>query len=458
MMLVVLSASKGLHAQSPGEIWHFGWDNDTGAMVAYTSAGTVQPLMSIDVDVPPVGWRMGPDRALVIVSSGGVRGLYQFTSGGATPVQPVFGAEVILPQLSEMVAFNGQYAVLMAQSGAFGVGALVDLNGNTIELLSGEVLIPIENWRFSADGTTLRYISREARDSDIWNIWERNLTSGDERNIFSITSAFPIIQPNPDGSLWLYRVLQSEPRAMIYTTIFGDGTSQVLAQVDVPPPESLAPFTTYQIAGQNLLVYDAPCEGACVIESRPLAGGSPQAFALTRIASPQITLRAQVDASRLVVQIDDAFWLLTAGAEAALLGSFSAVNVFTPPENLISPDNQWLFVLNGPTQYRLWHVATGNVAIEGEVGQGVEVVHGIAGTIINQIEPNTSIFYRYQDGQRFDLPLSEADFYVDSLADGSLLYAQTREADGRAPGVYRYDPASGVYTLLVNNLFPLRLR
>jgi hypothetical protein len=47
---------------------------------------------------------------------------------------------------------------------------------------------------------------------------------------------------------------------------------------------------------------------------------------------------------------------------------------------------------------------------------------------------------------------------VDTLTDGSLVYAQTREEAGRAPGVYRYEPDSGTYTLLVNNLFPLLLQ
>jgi hypothetical protein len=458
LIIVALTAPGVMPVQAQGEIWHFGWDNDSGAMVAYNSSGITQPLMTIDPDVPPVGWRLGPDRALAILSSGGVPGLYQLTSGGAAQVQPLFGAEVILPQLSQLAAFNGQYAVLVAESGAFGVGAIVDLNGNTVEVLSGEVLIPIENWRFSADGSTLRYISREARDSDIWNIWERDLVSGDERSLFSITSAFPIIQPNPDGSVWLYRVLQAEPRAMIYTTIFSDGTSQVLAQENLPPPDSSAPFTTYQIAGGRLLVYSAPCEGACSIESRPLAGGSPQSFAISRIAAPQMSLLAQVDESRLLVQIEDGFWLLNAGAEATQPGTYSAVSIFTPADRLVSADGQWLFALNGPTQYRLWHLPTGNIALEGEVAQGVEVTHAAAGTIISQFEPRRARYYRYLDGQQFELPLGEADFYVDTLADGGLLYAQTREEAGRAPGVYRYEPDSGSYTLLVTNLFPLILR
>lgn len=457
MLLVALLPALPTAAQQPAslETWYFGWDNESGQLVAYTPTGTVNPLLTIDLDVQPQGWRLAPDRALALLAVGGIPNLYILTPQGAQPMTAADDAAAFLTFSLRVAARQDPYLVLMAETGAFGVGLLVDQTVNTLSLLSGEVYTTLDNWRFSADGALLRYLSRESRDSNDWTLWERTLATGTERALYTFASPYPTIQADRTGDHWVYRDLRPDSRVLVHTVIFADGAAQALAEEAVGDP--ITTFTAFQFFGDDLLVYTAPCSAACQIERRPLAGGTPQTFALSAIKSPAITPLAQVNETRLLVLIEDELWLLDSAAAGTRLGTYSAVTFATPSHNLVSPDSQWLLALDTPTTYRLWYLPTSVIALEGEVNQAALAQFASSGVLISQFTPRSTVFYRFADGQRFDLPHNSNDFYAEALPDGTLLYVQADENAPQSAGVYLYSPDSGTTTLLVANLFPLVL-
>ena len=313
ILFIVFGLSGSLTAQEPAEQWQFGWENESGLFAAYNPAGTVNPLLTIDPDFPPKGWRLTADRALAVLSVQGITGLYLLMPDTIQQILPTQDAAALLAQATTLAGWQEPYAVLVAEDGAFGTGLLINFAENRVVPLSGEVLTPIDNWRFSADGQFLRYLSRVDRDSLDWSLWERSLATGEERALHTLTSAFPTIHADRTGERWIYRTLQTESRSLIHTVVFADGTSQILAQEAVADP--ITTFTGYQLHLDGLLVFNAPCSVDCRIEQRPLAGGSPKNYALSNIISPQVQPLVQLDDNLLLVLIENTYLLLNAAGQ-----------------------------------------------------------------------------------------------------------------------------------------------
>jgi hypothetical protein len=442
-------------AQEPVETWYFGWDNETGNLVAYNLVGGNAPLLTIDPDIQPNGWRLAPDRGLALLSVNGVMGLYQLSPQGATALTAEPAAEALLGLPLIIKDYQAPYVVLVAQESAYGAGILVDLENNTAQALSGEVFSPMDTWRFNADGTLLRYLSRETRESDIWSLWERTLASGDELKLYELTSGFPIIQGDAGGDSWLYRVLEPETRVLTYTLIFADGTAQELASEVIP--EAIEVIPVYQYFEDNLIVYSAPCAADCSIEERPIAGGTPQTFPIAKITVPQLLPIRQVSPTRLLVFIENTYWLLEAGQPATSLGQFSAVQM-APMNNSISSYAPLLLTIEND-QLTLWNLETATAVWQGAANTFNQVFYGPGGAVVMQFGSDpVATFYRASDSQVVELPPSEFGQYFEPLADGTVLYFQGREGDGRPAGIYRFNPADGAYILIVQNLFPLFLQ
>jgi hypothetical protein len=431
--------------------WYYGWKFETGELFAYDLAGNTVPLLTIDVDIQPRGWRLDGERALAVLSVGGVTGLYILSSTGAQQVVPTLGAEAILPEVTRLAARSDPYVILVAESGAYGIGLLVNLARNLMEPLNGETYTPLDNWRFSADGTRLRYLSRQDRDSQDWSIWERDLASGDERGIHSFASPFPVIQASGTGDQWVYRSLQGNQ--MIYTVVLSDGSSQILAQVPVINPAD--PMTVYQLYRDNLLVYTAPCAEACSIEARPLAGGSAAVFALSAIPAPQLEPLTTLP-DGLVVFIQDTFWRLNT-AQVVSLGIYSAAVFTQPPAELVSPDGAWLAALTPDGNVHIVSTATGTAALSVPAGNRMQVHYDTHGVLVTSEDPRRTTLYRLSDGLTAELPHTGGDFYTEILPDGTVFYVLTAPVGERPAGIYRYNPTDGAFILAAQDLFPLIL-
>jgi hypothetical protein len=317
-----------------------------------------------------------------------------------------------------------------------------------MEPLNGETYTPLDNWRFSADGTRLRYLSRQDRDSQEWSIWERDLASGDERGIHAFASPFPVIQASGTGDQWLYRTLQDNQ--MIYTVVLSDGSSQVLAQVPVNNPAD--PMTVYQLYRDNLLIYTAPCLNACTIESRPLAGGSAVVFNLSSIPAPQVEPLAIG-----VVFIQDSFWRLDA-AGVLFLGRYQGGTFTQSPAELVSPDGTWVTATDDAGNIQVRSVQTGNAGLSIPAAPRVRVRYGTNGILLTSEEPTRTHLYRFSDGLTAELPHNGGDFYTEVLPDGTIFYVLTAPSGERPAGIYRYNPADSAFILVAQDLFPLELK
>jgi|GEM_PF-4523982 len=447
---LILMPATATHAQAIPATWYYGFDATSGQLIAYDLTGQQTPLLTIDPDIQPQAWRLDADRMLAVLSSNGQVGVYVLTPTAAQIVNPIGNVSAVLPEVRTLAASSSPYYVLVAEQGAFATGLLVDLTLNQVRLLTGETFAPLDNWKFSTDATTLRYLSRESRDSNTWQLINLTLADGQESVLHNFDTSFPVVSVAANGDIWLYRILIEN--VLYYTTIFQDGSNQILAQE--PFVDANTSFANYQIFGDSLLVFTAPCATDCIIEQRPLIGGSPQNYALPEITSPQVQSLARISDTQILVLIDQAIWLLDGAAGATALGQYTGATLELQPQNLVSPDGQWLVSSNGAGAVQVWFVPTASLAYEGAFGRLQDAIFTAEGVLLSQFEPRQTVYHRYDTGEQAILPHSSGDFYFATTPDGNVLYAQTIATD-RAVGIYRYDPASGAYTLLVENLFPL---
>lgn len=456
LLCLLLTVASPATAQS-NEQWFFAWDNESGALVGYTVTGNIVPLLTIDPDFPSQAWRIAPDQALALVSTGGGVGLYRLTPSGATAIAPQLGTETILSQISYLAAYRDPYAVLIASDGAYSTGLLVNLTAGTIEPLTGESYALLNTWKFSADGTTLRYISRPDREATTWSIWERELASGNELGIYTFESPFPAIQTTPDGEQWLLSELAEGPRRQVYTAINADGSTRVVDEIALDDPSQ--PLAVYSLLGNSQLSFAAPCSTDCTYTQLDLAGNPIATYAVANIPSAAVLPLGGIDAAHVLVLADNIFWRLDAAQAGQNVGRYDALQLLSLSSALQSPDGRWLVSSDGVGGIQLWDLVSGQAVFQRAAMGGVTVRYSEAGIIISAaVAPQSAVLYRYADSQLVELPASPNGFFMEALNDGTLLYTQGAEGEGRPAGIFRYNPADGAYILVGLNVFPLLVR
>jgi hypothetical protein len=461
LFLLALLASPLFHPSptqaQTAETWYWAWENETGQLLAYTYTGANTPLLLIEPDIRPKAWRLGPDRALAVLSVNGAVGLYELGAGASQAFSPRGGAEGLLPAVNDLAALSpdGAYAVLVAQDGAFQAGLLVDLAAKTVEALSGEAFSTgADNWRFSADSSRLRYFSRAERESTEWALWDRDLAGGDELRVTSFSSDFPAMRASADGEAWIYTELQTEPRLLRHVLVrVSDGSVTTLAQQAVSDP--ITTYTDYLLLGSTELRFSAPCSANCRFEQLDLSGNLIAFYDLPQISSPQVRPLAEVDIAHILALIDNTYWLLDNTQVSQALGTFDGTRAAGDPADWVSPDRQHTLGLLPGDSLGLWNLGNGEQLWTGPAGQGIGVVYSELGAVITQDRQVKSLAYRWADGASFDLPHLAGDYYGEWLNDGTVVYVQTREAAGRPAGIYRYNPADGAFILMLQNYTPL---
>jgi WD40 repeat protein len=457
-LLIVLLGLMSLapsHAQSP-DTWYFAWDNESGALFGYTLTGNSAPLLTIDTDFRSVAWRVDSSQALALLSVGGQVGLYRLSPEGAQPISADLGAQNLLPQVSQVAARFDPYWVLLASDGPYSIGLLLNTANLTIEPLTGESYLPIDGWKFSQDGQALRYLSRADRESSTWNLWQRELSSGNELGLYSFESPFPVIQAAQYGEQWLLSEVLESPRRQVYTAINADGTSRVVDEVALDGANAL---TVYGMIGSTELRFSAPCNADCRYEQLDLAGNPMGVYSVPSIPSSAVISLGGVDQNRLLVLADNTFWLLDNAQVGQALGLYDGVQLLLPPHQLRSPDGRWLVTADGAGGVRLWDLIAGQVVLERPSMNGVSVAYSSAGVLVRaEADPASTWLYRVADSQSSELPRATNGFFSEVLADGTILYTQAAEAEGRPAAIYRYNPSDGAYILVALNAFPLLMQ
>ncbi len=457
--LVVAFVVPGVAAQEgPSDRVFFGWQEADNTLYAYNPRGETAPLLTLDLTFPPRAWRLSESRALAVLTDtqAGI-GVYELSFEGARRLTDGPNVARFLSLDVTLAALSDGYAVLQAVEGAFAVGLLVDLGGGTVELLGGETYAPLDNWRFNAGNVSrLRYLSRNNRESNEWTLRERDLASGEETDLHSFESSFPVISASADGDVWIYR-MPGAAGGVTYTRIGPDGSAEPLT-ITATTPEAVPQRAIY--ANQRW-AYETPCAAECVLTAAPLEA-APDAVGTDYAAPPlpggPVAFLARPTPERVLVQVESAFWLLQAEGVPIPLGGLDGR--LLDGDTRVT-DGRWLFaaVPEGLTLFDLSaETPSAPVIPAGDFSGRVATTFTPRGLLVSSFDdPRQTVLYAPGAQTTAQLPHAEGDFYLNPLADGTVLYAQTREAAGRPAGIYRYNPADGVFILVLEGLFPLQL-
>jgi hypothetical protein len=446
LLMLVSSAAAAQEA----ETWFWAWKPEARELVAYTATGDVNTLLDYNFEDTQVNaWRLSEDSALAVLTSGGARQLYRLTSTEAeltTFPEPN-------PSMGDtpwaLIAQQGDYAVLVdAVEYPSGVGLMVNTATNTAAPLDWEMNFLRQRAGFSADGNYFRYLGRNPEDDYNWTIRERKLETGAERVIYTFTDEFfPTVSTDTHGNQWVY----VQRGVTSFIPVNGEPTTLL--------DETLQ---SRWYVGESMVTFSPLCESDCTLVLEA-PDEPPQTYSLPPSSSGNFVDPIQrIDESHLLILLDEQFWLLGTDGTTQALGAHSPRYLVQPREKLLSPDNRYLLTmtsLDDDPSYQVLDLQTGEAVIESSPDREFRILQNLyrAGGFILTEDVLHFQFYRYSDGQVFDLGKPGA-VYFDALADGTLLFSQVRANETRERGIYRYNPDDATYTLAVEGAVPINVQ
>lgn len=462
----LMLVSSGGTAQSQAgvlEKWYFAYKHATGEILAYNAGGQVNSLVQVDPN-PDRNYRalrIDEQTALATLPLAGDFGVYLLTSDEARPLSTsTFDPEALDSGLAplRLQSYHPPYAVV-SQLGDVprATGLLMNRDAGTIELLSEQPVLFQNSAYFSEDGTTLRYVhALESEKPEDWVIVERIMATGEERELYNISDELiPSLSTDRYGERWLYQQRNRENRSVISWLITADGVEQI-AQ------ENIEAAQMRRIFEDAIFSQPVDCGSGCDLSLAPIEGGDATIFPRFDkgyVAHPFF----QPNADNLIVFSDRVFWLLGTDGAATKIGVWLPQNMVTPIDDMSSPANgRWLLVITGEDEangFAVWDMAEGEYKLNQQVNDGVllmRIIAGAGGFLVEQLSKRTWLYQESNDTIT-ELPMEESKqgFYFDLLADGAVLYVQYQPVEDRQAGIYHYDPASGTYTLLVEDVTPI---
>jgi hypothetical protein len=427
--------------------WYWSWNPDSSALLSYTTEGDTNTLLEAGLDGSDFqAWRISENSALAVMKvDSDEPQFYEITSDDLLPLTFTNPDFVMEDTHWGKVGQAGDYVVLVNDVQLPAGGALlVNLNTNTVTALPQAVAFLRYQSRFSADGRYFRYLARDPEDDYLWTIREYKLDTNTERVIYTVEDEFfPIMTSDTYGEQWLYQ------HNGIAT--FVDVSGEVTEVLDEMP-------TARQIVDDHLFSFVATCTEDCELTWMPLSEGTLLRFTLPRMDDGFPTAIGQIDETHLLVFAGELFWLLESDGTAEAVGAWNIQRVVTPLMNVLSPNRRFLFALDDSdsTTYHVQDLQSGQTVLESDPEREYHILqiwYGDSGFIIGE-DTQYFQFYRYSDGQIFDLG-EPGGIFFDAPSDQAVLYVQYRDADSRARGIYRYELESGEYVLLVEGVTPL---
>lgn len=352
LLLIIIIALLPLTATAQYDqplTWYFAYHDETGALIAFNTDGTVSTLLesgilnptdnltyldhdvalaALNVDGTPRLYRLSPEKAELLEVDAGLAG---------NPLAVTTGAAV----LSDFMRGEPVPAVLFTRDAVRELPQQVDG-------LRGSV-------RFSKDGQFLRYTGVDS--SGTWGLWEHEVATGAERLIYTFGSERPDVRPDLGGEAWVWR-LETAPQAT-YEYIHADGTVESLGTVE----EGDLRGSFYPL-GNSLIIYPPTCDETCTIEIR--STDATQLLQMNPAAYRALPISFTPDGGLIVVTQADEFFRLSQDAPPQLLGRFltSATTPILSRFLSTSPDGRWLMVTptamgDDPTEFHLLDLTTG---------------------------------------------------------------------------------------------------
>ncbi len=450
IITIGLLAGTSVSAQEDSTVktWYFAMMQ--GTVAAYTAEGEMNTLL--EAEKIGSGTRLGPQTALLEVTVGGATAIYKLTPEAAEPLDFDFDFEELEhpPEASLALASpDGTHAVIFS-SYTFAPAVLIDLETNTGELLTDLILHPQNCCRFSADGAYFRYPSGQPNSDATWTLWEHDLAAGQERAIHEYTRAVPLM-PDRYGEYWLYSLgLNADTQTWSYILVHADGTAETFDEF----PANQEHIIYWTIIGDETVTYNAACTADCTVEVYPLPEGEPAVFSMPSTEENVTPLYRGENGLLVWFQMAE-LWFLSDDGEAEQVG-------FSPQAGTHYPRGErWVVVTDAPdsTNFKVWDNLTQTFVMESEtVGDYMylDLHNRETGFLLADLSTNEAPTYLYREEAVVELPPGR---YFELLADGTVLGWSQMGIEGKTgPGIFRYDPGPGEYTMLVEGMFPLPLQ
>lgn len=449
-VVVILLLFSFIHIAQPApviqaqtdEAWYFAQRD--GDLIAFTPEGEQNTIMSGFGEVQ-AGWRWDEQTALFMSEDDEeVSHLYRVTPEKATEIELPIPEDADLETLRLMPAYAGDYTVLReaVPTQLPSVGVLVNVANATAEILTGAIT---QEARF-ADEQTLRYLSFDGENT--WSLLERTLPDGEETTIYNMDgNEFQVpISTNKLVDHWVF-IGRNDNREITNTLVSADGTSELLESGTADDPIFWRFF-------DDLLISNHPrCETDCPII---VHDGDEETEFMLPISGASFGVLARPNSDLLLVTgADSEVILLSQTEDPQSLGEFAPQVLLNSPSQLISPDRSYVFTTNisddAIDEREVYvHDTEGTQVFSAEIENVAQVFWLERGFIVNVYGSDAVGTVHFNDATSAELPYINSGTYFEILPDNTLIYWLGRaEEEVGEPGIYRYDPPSESFTLVV---------
>ncbi|MBZ0318041.1 MAG: hypothetical protein K8L91_16595 [Anaerolineae bacterium] len=286
--------------------------------------------------------------------------------------------------------------------------------------------------RLSADGTTLRFVTRSNNLPDEWRLNELDLASGrlQVSNVIQVASSnLPAIRSDQTGEFWLVRPPLVSTALLVNVNGQVETVTSPLVGADIQT--GLLDDHVYQV--------DMACPADCVLYARHVSAATWNAYPLPdALPMTSVHLRNFVNGELLFRADPAAIGLIPPNTAAEMIGY--AVETID-----LSPDHAYIVLADAdtdPTQHFVYSFARHERLFAWEASGYTRVVFGPASVGVWQ---PTNLLYRFTEGQLIEVPTPPNEqLKIGSralLADGSLLIGG-REGEGEATVryIFHFDP------------------
>lgn len=441
--------------------WWWAWREQTGELIAFNAEGETNVIAEIET-INHFS-RLNEDTALAILQTGDTFGLYKLTSQASIQldyqVDGVFEGSFDSNKSGSylLLIVEDNYAVI---SGSAGREWLFNMVTNTLDPLdqplhtsnhcgydiSGLPYGMEACLRFSEDGRYLRYVADiSAESNDRFALRERDLATGEEENFYIPVGLPGEYSTNIDcesgayGVQWLcYRYSEFDTY-----TVVADWLVNRRGQTRTLMEESLSGgfgWARIYLSRDDLVILNNQCEQACWIDIIPSTEIFAQRFALTPDGPQPYMIRGVTLLSNgnLLLSANSKKYVLNATGELQELGAIYCCEVL----DTTSPDYRWIIVATdqGAT---IWDLESNQAKFTVPTSLPI-TLYTSKGFVIN----NRWVYFN-GDESLLELSIDENGGFVDMLPERTLLYEQSEANDELARGIYRYDPETDTYTVLV---------
>lgn len=277
LLTLPLTAFQGIiNIDDPGpNTWFFAWEPvDIDGIVAFNTEGESNVVINGVEPVTPT-YRIDDQTILMTLEyDAGTRQFVRLTPDSATPMGPAHDESsgyILLDYAAPWALFSPVRPFRERNP-------ILLLNVETGDWEILEAMTFIRNCCvFSDDGRFLRYIKQILLDENtfdaIYELTERDMNTGEERTIHSVTSdgeplSYTGYSHNSDGSAWVERQMDTsqEPRAFTFRLIDLTGNIEELDLLD-------GRAVVYYYVGDDLAVQDIDCRENCEIILRQASDG-----------------------------------------------------------------------------------------------------------------------------------------------------------------------------------------